>query len=218
MSAFPHNDYRLDWERFCAAQSSDLSAELTLLLDATNGSDDDADQCLAAVVRRAASEPAMARLVLRRIMPGIVAIATRRARIERAGFCEILHELVANAWILVCNYPSDRRPRKIAANLIRDVEYLTFVQSRRLRRVVEADDAEVIEQADSRSLSAGEEVIATLAAARRAGAHPDGIRLIGELTLAGRSVQDLASSYGVSPRTILNRRLAAERDLAIHAA
>ena len=53
MSAFPHNDYRLDWERFCAAQSSDLSAELMLLLDATNGSDDDADQCLAAVVRRA---------------------------------------------------------------------------------------------------------------------------------------------------------------------
>lgn len=218
MSTFPHNDYRLDWERFCAAQPCDLANELNHLLAATNGSEDTADQCLAGVVRRAASEPAMARLVLRRIMPGIVAIATRRARIERAGFCEILHELVANAWILVCNYPIERRPRKIAANLIRDVEYITFVQSRRLRRVVEADDTDVAEQADGRGLSAGEEVIATLAAARLAGAHPDGIRLIGELTVAGRSVQDLATSYGVSPRTILNRRLAAERDLAIHAA
>jgi hypothetical protein len=58
----------------------------------------------------------------------------------------------------------------------------------------------------------------TLAAARHAGAGAAGIRLIGELTVAGRSVQDLATSYGVSPRTILNRRLAAERDLAIHAA
>ncbi len=218
MSAFPHNDYRLDWERFCAAQPLDLATELGLLLEATNGSDDVADQCLAAAVRRAATEQAMARLVLRRIMPGIVAIAVRRARIEPGGFCEILHELVANAWILVCKYPIDRRPRKIAANLIRDVEYVTFVQTRRLRRIVEADNADVAEQADGRSLSAGEEVIVTLAAARRAGAHPDGIRLIGELTVAGRSVQDLATSYGVSPRTILNRRLAAERDLAIYAA
>jgi hypothetical protein len=219
MTSLPFTNYRLDWQQFCEAQPADLAAELEALLTATQGSDDAADQCLAQVVGRAATDGAMARLVLQRVMPGLLNVAKRRSHIEPGGFCEILHDLVANAWIAVRVYPLDRRPRKIAANLVRDIEYATFVQDRRLRRVTIAEmPTQLAEQPAARSTNAGEEVIATLAAARRAGAGAEGIRLIGELTVAGRSVQELAASYGVSTRTILTRRLAAERDLALHAA
>jgi hypothetical protein len=137
MSDFLSTNYRLDWERFCAAQPAAIAAELQALLDATHGNNDEADGHMAHVVGKAATDPTMARLALRRLMPGIVSIARRRARIEASSFPELLHELVGNAWILVCSYPIERRPRKIAANLTRDVEYITFVQPRRLRRIIE---------------------------------------------------------------------------------
>jgi hypothetical protein len=170
MTSLPLTNYRLDWQQFCAAQPADLAAQFEALLAATQGSDDAADQCLAEVVGQAATDGAMARLVLQRVMPGLLSVAKRRSHIEPGGFGEILHDLVANAWIAVRLYPLDRRPRKIAANLVRDIEYTTFVQDRRLRRVPIAEMPKQLgERPAVHSTNAGEEVIATLAAARRSG-------------------------------------------------
>jgi hypothetical protein len=218
MTSLPLTNYRTDWEQFCSAQPAAIAAELEALLASTQGNDDEADQNLAALVGRAATDPTMARLVLQRVMPGVLSVAKRRANLSPGTFVEILHDLVANAWIAVCTYPLDRRPRKIAANLVRDIEYNTFTQQSRLRRVATDAVAELPERSAPRHTNPGEDVITVLAAARNAGANPDGLRLLGELTVAGRSVAELAESYGVSPRTILNRRLAAEADLIAHAA
>ena len=218
MTSLPFTNYRLDWEQFCSAQPVAIAAELQALLASTQGNDDEADRHLANVVERAATDKTMARLVLQRVMPGLLSVAKRRANLAPGTFTEILHDLVANAWIAVCTYPLDRRPRKVAANLVRDIEYNTFTQQARLRRVSTDVVAELPERAAPRQTNPGEDVITVLAAARAAGANADGLRLLGELSLAGRSVGELAESYGVSPRTILNRRLAAEADLIAHAA
>jgi hypothetical protein len=218
MTSLPFINYRTDWEQFCSAQPATIAAELEALLAATHGNNDEADQNLAALVERAAADPTMARLVLQRVMPGLLSVAKRRANLAPGTFGEILHDLVANAWIAVCTYPLDRRPRKVAANLVRDIEYNTFTQQNRLRRVASDAVADLPERSTPRHTNPGEDVITVLAAARTAGANPDGLRLLGELAVAGRSVGELAESYGVSPRTILNRRLAAVADLIAHAA
>jgi hypothetical protein len=218
MTSLPFTNYRIDWEQFCSAQPATIAAELEALLAATHGNDDVADQNLAALVGRAATDPTMARLVLQRVMPGLLSVAKRRANLAPGTFGEILHDLVANAWIAVCTYPLDRRPRKIAANLVRDIEYNTFTQQSRLRRVAADAVADLPERSAPRHTNPGEDVITVLADARNAGANPDGLRLLGELAVAGHSVGELAESYGVSPRTILNRRLAAVADLIAHAA
>jgi hypothetical protein len=218
MTSLPFTNYRTDWQQFCAAQPAAIAAELDALLASTQGNNDLADQNLAAVVGRAATDQTMARLVLHRLMPGLISVAKRRANLAPGTFSEILHDLVANAWIAVCTYPLDRRPRKIAANLVRDIEYNTFTQQSRLRRVATDSVADLPERSASGSTNPGEDVLSVLAAARNAGANPDGLRLLGELAVAGRSVGELAERYGVSPRTILNRRLAAEADLIAHAA
>jgi hypothetical protein len=218
MTSLPFTNYRTDWEQFCAAQPAAVAVELNALLASTQGNDDQADQNLAAVVGKAATDTTMARLVLQRVMPGLLSVAKRRANLAPGTFSEILHDLVANAWIAVCTYPLDRRPRKVAANLVRDIEYNTFTQQSRLRRVATDAVAELPERSAASHTNPGEDVITVLAAARNAGANPDGLRLLGELAVAGRSVGELAESYGVSPRTILNRRLAAEADLIAHAA
>jgi hypothetical protein len=218
MTSLPFTNYRTDWQHFCSAQPAAIAAELEALLASTQGNDDQADQNLAAVVERAATDKTMARLALHRVMPGLLAVAKRRANLAPGTFSEILHDLVANAWIAVCTYPLDRRPRKIAANLVRDIEYNTFTQQSRLRRVATDAVADLPERSAPGHTNPGEDVLTVLAAARVAGANADGLRLLGELAVAGRSVGELAESYGVSPRTILNRRLAAEADLIAHAA
>jgi hypothetical protein len=218
MTSLPFTNYRTDWEQFCSAQPAAIAAELEALLASTHGNDDQADQNLATLVGRAATDPTMARLVLQRVMPGLLSVAKRRANLAPGTFGEILHDLVANAWIAVCTYPLERRPRKVAANLVRDIEYNTFTQQSRLRRVASDAVADLPERSAPRHTNPGEDVITILAAARTAGANPDGLRLLGELAVAGRSVGELAESYGVSPRTILNRRIIAVADLIAHAA
>jgi hypothetical protein len=192
MTSPPFTNYRTDWEQFCSAQPATIAAELESLLAATQGNDDEADQNLAALVERAATDPTAARLVLQRVMPGLLSVAKRRANLAPGTVTEILHDLVANAWIAVCTYPLDRRPRKIAANLVRDIEYNTFTQQSRLRRVATDAVADLPERSAPCYTNPGEDVISVLAAARNTGANPDGLRLLGELAVAGRSVSELA--------------------------
>lgn len=213
--SFGRQDYRADWETYCAARPHARASELRTLLDASQGNQDGADQVLADIVGRAATDPEMARLALQRVMPGILAIATRRARQSRGTFDDVLADLVGNAWIAIRTYPLARRPRKIAANLVRDIEYNTFVQPNRLRRVATETLTTATDQAVPGECHAAETLVAILAAARAAGADAADIRLLGELTVGGHAVGDLALRYDVSPRTILNRRRLAERNVRI---
>jgi hypothetical protein len=79
-----------------------------------------ADAVLAALVRRALAGDKTAPMVLLRCLkPGLSALALRLAWTpERAS---VFGDLVALAWERIVTYPIDRRPSKIAANVVLDV-------------------------------------------------------------------------------------------------
>jgi hypothetical protein len=210
-------DYRTDWEHFVASQPPAAAAALEHDLSTCRGTTDDdvADAALATLVERARVDVAAARIVLRRILPGLVAVAGRRSRISSLPAQDVLHEVVATAWIAIRSYPIERRPRRIASNLVRDAEYLMFVRSARLRHVDETDFEGVTDTgASTEPQSTGAEVIALLADGRRAGIDAEGLNLLGRLALTDVSVGDLAAELSCTPRTILNRRRHAERELS----
>jgi DNA-directed RNA polymerase specialized sigma24 family protein len=107
---------------------------------------DEADQYLAQVVRLARTDDLAARLAVQRVVPPILAIAKRRGRIHPGGVEEALNAVMAQVWLVIRTYPCENRPRKIAANIVRDVEYKEFVVPQRKRRTtVEHFDPEILD-------------------------------------------------------------------------
>jgi len=92
-----------------------------------------ADQVLARLVRRAATDPLAARIVLQRVMPPMVAIARRRGKSCGGGFDEAMASVLSHVWEVIRTYQIERRPAKIAANIVRDTEYFAFVRGNRSR-------------------------------------------------------------------------------------
>lgn len=95
---------------------------------------DEADAYLLALVTRAASDPLAAQIVLHRVLPPVISIAQRRGKLHPGGIEGAVGDLVAQAWFVITSYPVERRPRKVAANIVRDIEYHEFVSGRRPRR------------------------------------------------------------------------------------
>jgi hypothetical protein len=92
-----------------------------------------ADQVLAQLVRRAASDQLAARIVLQRVFPPMIAVARRRGKFREIGFDEALASVLSHGWEVIRTYPIQRRPTKIAANIVRDTEYFAFVRGQRGR-------------------------------------------------------------------------------------
>src|SRR5436190_4103349 len=119
----------LDWERLVAG-CADLAAALDAIgfIPVTarglhpSQFDPDADAALAEMVQRAATDRIAARVVLQRILPGLVAIARRRAGAAGDPHAA-LDELLANGWIVIRRFPVARRRRFVAMGLLRDIEY-----------------------------------------------------------------------------------------------
>ena len=188
--------------------------------------DDEADAVLAAVVERAPADEAAAHLVMRRILPGLVAAAVRRGATGQWRVRPVFDDLSATAWMLIRTYPLERRPRRVAVNLLRDAEYQICVRPFRLRAASEVvtdphgTGLEATDRAASdlrgrpldRPTHASDELAQVLAEGRRAGLTEE-VALLGALYLEGEAVGAAANRLGVSPRTILNRRLAATERL-----
>jgi hypothetical protein len=179
------------------------------------------DQYLAALVRRAQHDELAGRIVLQRILPPLIAIAARRGRIVQGGFTEAFTLTIAQAWILIRTYPIERRPAKIASNLVRDAEYHAFVRDARMKRVSECSlSDEMLSTAPAPLVEpTGEHELRELLY----NADPDVLSprqfdvlsRIGE----GESFDDIAADYCVSMRTVRGWRreaVNALRDASIH--
>jgi len=95
---------------------------------------DESDQYLAALVRIAHNDDLALRIVLQRVVPSIISIAKRRGHQRRDEVDAAMSALTAQAWMVIRTYPSERRPRKIASNIVRDTEYKEFVATTRPRK------------------------------------------------------------------------------------
>ena len=102
------------------------------------------DDLLGALVSLAAGDVLAARVVLQRLLPGIVAIGRRRAAgLDRTA---LIDDLLATAWTVIRTFPVDRRPRFVAVNLLRDVEYRGYRQPLRRRRAPMAVPDHLLDQ------------------------------------------------------------------------
>jgi hypothetical protein len=170
----------------------------------------DGDVALGELVLIARHDELAARLLLQRLLPGIAASARRHStRGGRGGgpLTDALDEVIATAWTVIRTYPVERRPRFIAPNLLRDIEYRTFVQpTRRIATFIPqpTDDFDLA-AAPPPAVSPTDELAELLQMAEQAGLDHGDLELARRLG-SGESTAQLAAACFVTDRTIRNRR------------
>ena len=210
-----------EWAIPGCAPAIDLDSLLSLVGLFGDPRDDEADARLAAVMQLAATDDLAARLALHRVLPSLVAVATRRARKYATSRQVAFDDLVAHAWIVIRTYPIERRPRRVAAGLVRDIEYRTFVRDHRLRSADELpmSDGPIATEPDRTVESEPMMlVIELLRDARSAGVDSEDLRFAAEWA-TGSSTVELAKSFDLCERSVRNRRIrvaAGLRSVALH--
>lgn len=178
----------------------------TGLFSATAGT---GDRLLADLVGVASTDDLAARVVLHRILPSIVAIAKRRAHLLGVSRQSVFDDLISHAWITIRTYPIDRRPRRVAGSLAREVEYQTFTRQRRLRSASELPmSSEPFEERAAASAEAEPMfvVVELLRTARTAGSMPEEDLRFAIAWANGASTAELARTFDICERSVRNRR------------
>lgn len=123
----------LDWRRREPGLAPFSSAQQLLrFLQRFDADPDSKDAALAALLRRAQTDPSAGRLILQALLPGLKHLAARLIRDRRARE-EVWSTLLAAVWERIYSYPLLRRPQRIAANLLLDTR-LALRQERELGR------------------------------------------------------------------------------------
>jgi hypothetical protein len=99
--------------------------------------DTDGDHILWHLAVLARTEHLAGRVVLQRVLPALLAHARRHSGTHPGGTSGAFDELLACAWETVLTYPADRRPVKVAANIVLDSQYRAFVAPVRKKRASE---------------------------------------------------------------------------------
>jgi hypothetical protein len=125
-------------------------------------------------------------------------------------------DLVANAWLRIRTFPIDRRPAKIAVNVLRDAEYVTCVRPRRLRSAGEVPSGVGTEERraapsglDGTPLdrhSTAVELAGVISLGAAAGVCRRDLAMLAAGSLAGWALTDVATHFAVTTRTVRNRR------------
>lgn len=160
----------------------------------------DPEELLARLVRLAAHDELAMRVVLQRLMPGLVAAARRRVGAAQGdGFDEIL----AAAFTVVRCDAGEHRPH-LAARLVRSAEYHAFVRPHRRRLVQVAVAPDRLERVDTSKVHPFDELVELLVAAHRHLGERD-LQLV-RLIMSGATPPQMAEQMKVSIRTVTNHR------------
>ena len=183
------------------------------LIDATQRSDGDAGNSLLLLLVELARHDALAgRIVVQRLLPGLISAASKYRFLSEAG--DPVEEAVGAAWITIRNYDIAKRTRHVAAGLISDAIYLAF--RRDARRQVPAETPTEPRLLGERVACPPSPALVELAdvvrMARLAGVDTHDLDLIRALVCTG-SPSAVARQRCVTPRTIRNRRDRAIRRL-----
>jgi hypothetical protein len=189
---------------------------------------DAADVVLLGLVERARQGDRLAaRVVLQRVLPPLLSQALKRTSLQPREADPLLADYLGAAWWLICEYPVERRPRSVAANVVLDaIATVSGYRPSRPYRYEVAMMPEALTRDGSAALTARvdgrpsgyeppAEVLAerVLESARRAGVREETLELLVELHVRGRPRWHVARDVGRSTRSIANWRLAAEREV-----
>jgi hypothetical protein len=166
---------------------------------------DTGEQLLRALVTLAADDQLAGRLLVQRLLPGVLA-TSRRYR----GLCEHadpIGEAIGALWIAIATFDVERRRGPAAASIISDTMFAAFRRRIRLRSAGEApvQPRALDDHPATTDPCALVEVADIVGDARRAGVPTDDIDLIRHLVRAG-SPGLAARQRQVTPRTVRNHR------------
>jgi len=163
------------------------------------------NEVLGRLVEQARHDDLAARIVLQRLLPGLLATVRRRA--ARVGTDGLFEELAGAAWISIRTTNVRVGSDAIAAALISDAYHRAFVAPRRRRAATEVplDPGQLEHAPASMEASAFEELVDVVGEARRGGLPDEDLDLVVHLLRAG-SPAALAAERNVTARTVRNHR------------
>jgi hypothetical protein len=173
-----------------------------------------ADRVLLALTARAvAGDELAARVLLQLLLPGTRNLARRWWALgdpdERAAAA------VTAVYHRIRHYPLERRPGKVAANVLMDAARELRRAAARIDRCVPHDDQRRADTADEQSRDAAAELADALLDAVDDGTITRAdAELIARSRIAGTRIATIAADHGMSSRTLWARRQRAERALA----
>ncbi len=115
------------------------------------------DDVLRQLISLAHSDALAARVVLQRLLPGLIGVGRRRGVADTTGIGAVRDsdDLLATAWTVIRTYPIAHRPNYVAAGLLREIDYVAYrLPYRRLARFVPTP-ATTFEQRTAANISAG---------------------------------------------------------------
>jgi DNA-directed RNA polymerase specialized sigma24 family protein len=179
------------------------------------------DRALAALLRLARREPLAARFILQALLPGLKKRAgellrprpgreSERSALERDELWQVLFVSVLER---IQTFPLERRPRKIASNLLWDTVHVTYAELKKARgSLEEIPRDEPLEAAEPAEVPA--DIEAVLQKAVRAGAVSAAeAELIAETEIEGVTLEEVAKRLGITYNAVKVRRQKAERRL-----
>jgi hypothetical protein len=171
------------------------------------------DELLRSLVRLARDEPLAARIVLEALAPGLTRLAERVIFDERDRD-ELWALILGHAWRQIRSYPLERRPSKIAANLILETRRAALAEFTRDRRSRRELPPRPLGECVAEPASA--DVDRLLARAVAAGAiSADEAELILTTRIDEVPLRQLAAEQNVAYHTLNVRRLRAEKRLLL---
>ncbi len=163
------------------------------------------------LLERAATDELAGRILLQRLLPGLIISSRRRGPDREAN----LEALVAAAWTVVRTFNPRRRPTHLAATLVRDCEYEAFRRAGRRKLVstaVAPSSFDELAGSEGRP-DAMAELLDLVADGRRAGLVSDADVLALGATLRGELPDAVAARLKISSRTLRARRAELTRRL-----
>ena len=120
-----------DLDQLLAATDYWVSPAARAAAAASRPSNGNGNEVVARLLAAARSDEVAARVVLQRLIPGLVARSRCWGPRRVGGSVEAFDELVSAAWTVIREFPFERRPRHLIANLLRDSEYAAFRRTSR---------------------------------------------------------------------------------------
>ena len=96
-----------------------------------------ANEVLRRLLAAARTDDVAARVVLQRLLPGVVAAARRWGGHRQGGSMDAFDEMLSATWMVIREFPPGRRSRHLAASVLRAGEYRAFQQANRRMMVHE---------------------------------------------------------------------------------
>ncbi len=172
------------------------------------------DAVMRALVRQASSDPLAARMVLHALLPGLKTLA-RRILLDADQRDELWSSLLAHCWERIRCYPLERRPTRIAANILFEALKKTTREFRRELRDRDRFGNELpSEQEAPIPVDRDAERLIGRAVAAAAISEEEA-QLILRSRIDRADLRLLAASKGVAYNTLVVRRLRAERRLLL---